>query len=179
MSNNLPAVPVTLKNVQVFNDIKREVVKNDSNYIYSIYNNKCQRNFGVVIDKNDYIARLKEMVLTKTIYTYCKNTYSSTASTTSIIAATGTVSDRVTVYTAVYIPGYFYQSNNISHVWMHYSTSSSSWTEVKRRTFAIVGGRDGGYRGFTYVDHPESGDWKLRVINNDNRLIGEYKFRVE
>ena len=179
MSNNLPAVPVTLKNIQVYNDIKREVVKNDSNYIYSIYNNKCQRNFGVVIDKNDYIARLKEMVWTKTIYTYCKNTYSSTASTTSIIAATGTVSDRVTVYTAVYIPGYFYQSNNISHVWMHYSTSSSSWTEVKRRTFAIVGGRDGGYRGFTYVDHPESGDWKLRVINNDNRLIGEYKFRVE
>ncbi len=190
MTDNLPAVPVTLKNVQVYNDIKREVVKNNSNYLYSLYNANCERTFSVVVDKNDYIARLKDLIWTKKIYTHCNSTQNADTMSvdTSTIGdsvavgtsfATGTTSDRVTVYTAVYIPGYFYKSNGISHVWMHYSTTTSKWIETKRRTFAIVGGRDSGYRGFTYVDHPAIGDWKLRVINNDNRLIGEYKFKVE
>ena len=162
MTNNLPAVPITLKNIQVYNDVKRDVVKNNSNYTYSIYNKDCERNSNLIIDKNDYATRLKELFFSKKIYVNCKDT-----------------SSRVAAYTAVYMPGFFYKNNLISHVWMHYSTSSRSWTEIKRRDFAIVGGRDNGYRGFTYIDNPMIGDWKLRVINNDGRLIGEYKFEIK
>ena len=61
---------------------------------------------------------------------------------------------------------------------MHYNEKKSTWEQMKRVSYPIASGRDGGYRGFTSVDNPPVGDWKLRIINSDNRLIGEYAFRV-
>ncbi len=165
ITNNLPAVPVTLRNVEVYNEVIKVTDKKLGNIYTSVnYDKNCARNVNAITDKKDYWNDFKELFITKNI---------GVQKCTDIMAGTA---NRVTVYTAVYMPGYFFKNNMISHVWEYYE--NGNWVEKKRITYPIVSGRDGGYRGYTYIDNPAGGKWKIRVINNDNRLIGEYKFKV-
>ncbi len=184
ITNSLPAVPITMKTVRAYNEVRREVVKNNSNYLYTTYKDNCIPEFGSIDDTRDYLNQFKELFFKKVVHIGCVNDSSNivtnniNTSTSTNIRATSTA-NRVTLYTAIYMPGYFYKSNVVAHVWSHYDTTKGQWVDVKRVAYPIVGGRDGGYRGYTYIDNPAIGDWRLHVINNDNRLIGEYKFKVD
>ena len=40
--------------------------------------------------------------------------------------------------------------------------------------FKITGGREGGYRGYTYKRHMQPGEWKIDVKTKEGLVLGNY-----
>lgn len=53
------------------------------------------------------------------------------------------------------------------------------WREVYRNQFESTGGRERGFRGYSWVLNPRPGDWRLIVATQDGRTIGTLPVRVE
>jgi hypothetical protein len=66
----------------------------------------------------------------------------------------------------------------ISHRWQWYSLKKKSWLTKSVVTFAVNGGRDGGYRGYTIKRSPAEGQWRVDITTIDNRLIGRVNFTL-
>ena len=87
-----------------------------------------------------------------------------------------TPGERVYVFTAVFAPTKI--STTIEHHWQRYDESTGDWIEKNSVGFAIQGGRDGGYRGYTILDKAEAGAWRVDV-ESGGKLIGRVSFRIE
>jgi hypothetical protein len=66
----------------------------------------------------------------------------------------------------------------VTHVWEFYDVSLGEWVEKDSVSFDILGGRDGGYRGYTLKRDIEEGLWRVNVESNRRQLIGRLHFRV-
>lgn len=65
----------------------------------------------------------------------------------------------------------------IVHVWERYDQPTNRWVEASRVSFAISGGRSGGYRGFTDAT-VAPGRWRCSVETEGGTLIGRFTFTV-
>lgn len=65
----------------------------------------------------------------------------------------------------------------IYHKWEH-KNAQGEWEVRARVAFAISGGRDEGYRGFTVKSNLEEGDWRCSVETASGALIGRQSFEV-
>lgn len=81
--------------------------------------------------------------------------------------------ERAYVFTAIFAPTRF--TMTVSHDWEYYD--GSAWVLKNSVSFAIIGGRDGGYRGYTYMDKPDPGAWRVNV-RSGGKLIGRVAFSV-
>jgi len=88
-----------------------------------------------------------------------------------------TPGESVSVYSAVFAP--ISLSTRITHLWQHYDPARDEWRTVSKVTYAIHGGRDGGYRGYTIHHAIEPGEWRVDVESRDGRTIGRIRFDVE
>ncbi len=66
----------------------------------------------------------------------------------------------------------------IFHRWSLYDEKSRRWIAKDRLSFSIVGGRDGGYRGYSYKQNVGTGKWRVDVVTKRNQLIGRITFTV-
>jgi hypothetical protein len=82
----------------------------------------------------------------------------------------------VFVYGAVFAPTKL--STTIVHVWERYDDEEDAWREVGRIPFSIVGGRDGGYRGYSLKQVTE-GRYRVYVETQSGLVIGYISFIVE
>ncbi len=85
-------------------------------------------------------------------------------------------SEPVYVYSAVFAPTAL--ETKILHRWQAWDDKTSAWRETDRIAFQIVGGRDGGYRGFSFKENLAPGKWRVDVITERGQLIGRTMFRV-
>jgi hypothetical protein len=83
----------------------------------------------------------------------------------------------ISAYSAVFAP--IKISTRIVHRWRHYDTKAAHWRTLSTISYAINGGRDGGYRGYTIKHNPAPGDWRVDIATGEGRLIGRLAFRVE
>ena len=88
-----------------------------------------------------------------------------------------TPGEEVYVWSAVFAPSGL--STTIFHEWQHYDEVSHSWQTMSLLSFAINGGRDGGYRGYTSKDNLAEGAWRVNVITPYGQVIGRVTFTVE
>ncbi len=65
----------------------------------------------------------------------------------------------------------------VFHRWERYDEKENKWKQVSRISFAISGGRDGGFRGFTNLT-VSPGRWRCNVETQNGALIGRTSFRV-
>ena len=86
------------------------------------------------------------------------------------------VDEPVYLYTAVFAPTGL--STTIYHEWQHYDEASKEWVGEEKVPFPIVGGRDGGYRGYTIKTNAETGRWRVDVVTEFGQLVGRVSFRV-
>jgi hypothetical protein len=84
--------------------------------------------------------------------------------------------ESVYVFSSVFAPTKL--STGIAHEWFFYDTSESKWVSTGRISFPIVGGRDGGYRGYSVKSNPSPGKWRVDVITTEGRIIGRMRFTV-
>ncbi len=56
---------------------------------------------------------------------------------------------------------------------------AGGWRQVYRRPFQSTGGRERGFRGYSWVLNPQPGDWRFIIATQDGRTIGILPVRVE
>lgn len=84
--------------------------------------------------------------------------------------------ERAYVYSSVFAPTRI--STRIVHEWEYFNASTGSWESQFTYSFAIVGGRDGGYRGYTEKMSVPEGKWRVSVRTPEGLLLGRLRFTV-
>lgn len=67
----------------------------------------------------------------------------------------------------------------ILHRWSYYDEASNGWVVASEIPFPISGGRDGGYRGYSFKRKIFEGKWRLEVITQRGQLLGRRTFSIE
>lgn len=80
-------------------------------------------------------------------------------------------------YSSVFAPTTL--TTTIVHRWQWYDSVQKQWIMKATVAYPIVGGRDGGFRGYSKVFASEAGDWRVNIETSDGRLIERLPFTVE
>lgn len=83
--------------------------------------------------------------------------------------------ERAYVFSAVVAPAKV--KTNAVHVWQ-YKSEGGDWQTVNRVQYPIVGGRKGGYRGFSYITSPQAGLWRVQLETEHGQILGRQRFTV-
>lgn len=63
------------------------------------------------------------------------------------------------------------------HRWLR-RDPKKGWVTVSRIGFNLSGGRQGGFRGYTYKQSLAEGDWKIKVETEDERTVASHRFQI-
>lgn len=88
-----------------------------------------------------------------------------------------TPGESLSAYSAVFAPTTL--TTTIVHRWQWYDPIAKRWVTKAVVAYPIVGGRDGGYRGYSTVLMSEAGEWRVNVETGDGRVIASFPFSVE
>lgn len=84
---------------------------------------------------------------------------------------------NVYVFTSIFAPTELRKT--VAHRWKWYNSNTGDWEVTDIIEFEITGGREGGYRGYTYKNGMMEGDWEVDVITEDNQIIGIINFEID
>jgi len=70
-------------------------------------------------------------------------------------------------------------TTDIYHRWEYYDENSKEWIQHVRLSYPIVGGSDGGYRGYTLIENYRQGTWRCTVETGRGQVLGREKFTVD
>ncbi len=82
----------------------------------------------------------------------------------------------VYVYSAVFAPTDL--KTKIFHRWSYFDERRNIWVTTDNLSFVIVGGRDGGWRGFTMKQNISPATWRVEVMTDRDQLLGRTTFGV-
>lgn len=85
-------------------------------------------------------------------------------------------SDTVFVYTSIFAPSDLQKS--VLHKWQWYSPETESWNITDNISYEVTGGREGGYRGFTFKENIWPGQWKVAVTTDNGLVLGVIQFNI-
>ncbi|MGM0628851.1 MAG: DUF2914 domain-containing protein [Patescibacteria group bacterium] len=88
-----------------------------------------------------------------------------------------TKGDRLYFFSSVFAPVWL--GADIVHHWQYYDSDQSKWTTRSRVSFPIVGGREEGYRGYSFIENVTGGKWRVLVENSRGQVIGKEGFKVK
>jgi hypothetical protein len=80
-------------------------------------------------------------------------------------------------FTAVFAPVAL--DTTVYHHWYFRSNDSKPFSHADRIPIKIAGGREGGYRAYTFKQRLDPGDWRVDVETEDGRVIGRVSVAVE
>src|SRR5262249_44480707 len=84
--------------------------------------------------------------------------------------------DRVYAFTVITAPALL--QTKIYHKWQYYDPKTARWVTKDRIAYDMYGGRDEGYRGFTYTTYLVPGRWRVIVETARGQAVGEIPFTV-
>lgn len=82
--------------------------------------------------------------------------------------------DRLVCFSAVFAPKGLH--TRLLHNWEKFEREH--WVSYGTPGFQLAGGRDGGYRGYTYKTQLSSGKWRVRIQNEAGQTIAINQFMV-
>jgi hypothetical protein len=85
--------------------------------------------------------------------------------------------EPLSAYSAVFAPTTV--STTIVHRWEWYDPERKRWILRATISYTIVGGRDGGYRGYSTARAASMGKWRVNIETTDGRLIARLPFTIE
>jgi hypothetical protein len=85
--------------------------------------------------------------------------------------------DTVFCFTSVFAPTSL--TKKIAHEWQYFSERKDEWIRTDRTVYRLTGGRDGGYRGYTFKKNIETGLWRVNIVTDDDQIVGRIKFTIE
>ena len=78
-------------------------------------------------------------------------------------------------YSAVAAPGNL--SGSVVHRWERHT--EDGWRTESKVSFPIVGGREGGYRGYSFIGNLPEGTWRVSVETLSGQTIGRIRFDIK
>jgi hypothetical protein len=84
--------------------------------------------------------------------------------------------EQLDLYSAVFAP--IRMTTRITHRWQWWDGRTKHWRTQSVVSFAISGGREHGYRGYSVKSNLNPGDWRVDIDAEDGRLIGRLAFSV-
>jgi hypothetical protein len=84
--------------------------------------------------------------------------------------------ENVYVFSSIFAPTALKKS--ISHRWTKHNPVTDLWEIMDVISFEITGGRDGGFRGYTYKSNVPDGEWNVEVITAEGLVLGVIDFKV-
>ena len=84
--------------------------------------------------------------------------------------------EKLELYSAVFAP--IRMTTRITHRWQWWDAKAKLWRTQSVVSFAISGGRERGYRGYSVKSNVKQGDWRVDIDSEDGRLIGRLAFTV-
>lgn len=84
--------------------------------------------------------------------------------------------EKVYVFTSIFAPTDIVKS--IFHRWKWHNDNTGKWEIVEDLGYDITGGRDAGYRGYTFKNNAKKGLWKVEVITEEELIIGVIDFEI-
>jgi hypothetical protein len=82
--------------------------------------------------------------------------------------------DRVYCYTAIFAPNKVHVP--LVHVWSY--KTSKGWKRTRPINLAISGGRDGGWRTYSYKNNVQPGEWRVEVQTDRGQTLGRIAFSL-
>lgn len=84
--------------------------------------------------------------------------------------------NNVYAFAAVFAPNDI--RTQIRHCWEYFDTEKKTWESATCIPITIVGGRDGGYRGFSQKSNLWPGKWRVRFLTQRNQSLGVLRFKI-
>lgn len=84
--------------------------------------------------------------------------------------------ESVYVFTSIFAPTAIKKA--VFHRWSWYNESTKKWDVVDDLGYEITGGRDAGFRGYTYKSNVMPGLWKVDVVTEENLILGIIDFEI-
>ena len=85
--------------------------------------------------------------------------------------------ESIYCFTAVFAP--IDLNTTIYHHWYYRAANSKPFGHADRIPLKISGGREGGYRAYSFKQRLDPGDWRVDVETEDGRVIGRVSVKVE
>lgn len=84
--------------------------------------------------------------------------------------------ERLYVFSAIFAPTDL--RTRIVHEWQSYDEREHAWVTQSRSSFTVTGGRQNGYRGYSYSDRATLGRWRVNIQTEQGSTLGRLHFRV-
>lgn len=84
--------------------------------------------------------------------------------------------EPVYIFTSVFAPTDL--KKKIYHRWKYYNEKTEDWEIIEDIGYQIKGGRDNGFRGYTYKKNVWKGEWKVEVITDEELVLGVVDFHI-
>ncbi|WP_317045812.1 DUF2914 domain-containing protein [Brumimicrobium salinarum] len=84
--------------------------------------------------------------------------------------------DPVYVFTTIFAPTEIRKP--ILHRWFKFDNNNEKWLKTDEIQYEIIGGRNKGYRGYTYKENTHPGKWKVEVLTLEEQILGVLKFEI-
>lgn len=84
--------------------------------------------------------------------------------------------EAVYIFTSIFAPTDI--NKKIFHRWMWHNDNADEWEIVEDIGYDIAGGRDDGYRGYTFKQNVKEGLWKVEVITEEELILGVINFEI-
>ncbi|WP_417238635.1 DUF2914 domain-containing protein [Bizionia sp.] len=84
--------------------------------------------------------------------------------------------EKVFVFTSIFAPTAIKKA--IFHRWKWYNPDSEEWEETDKIGFDITGGRNAGFRGYTFKNNVKPGTWQVDVITEEELVLGVIDFEI-
>ena len=85
--------------------------------------------------------------------------------------------EDVYVFSSIFAPTALKKS--ISHKWMKIDPATRNWDVMDIISFEITGGRNGGFRGYSYKSNVPDGEWRVEVITEEELVLGMIDFVIK
>lgn len=83
---------------------------------------------------------------------------------------------RVYVYQSIFAPTNL--NTDIYNVWQRFDDEKRRWVSFNEVHFPLVGGREEGYRGYSFMTDVPKGLYRVDVETREGLVVGRIKFRV-
>jgi hypothetical protein len=84
--------------------------------------------------------------------------------------------DTVFIFTSIFAPSNL--EKEVFHKWKSYNSDLESWNITDQIGFNILGGRESGFRGYTYKENVWPGRWQIDVVTEEGQVLGKINFTI-
>ena len=85
--------------------------------------------------------------------------------------------ESVYFYSAIFAPTDL--KAPVFHKWQYFDETRAEWVSSDILGFSIIGGRDGGYRGYSIKSNVFPGRWRVDIVTDRGQILGRESFMIK